>query len=31
MTTADAMIAYLRNLAEPLHYESCNRYFRYEE
>lgn len=31
MTTADAMIAYLRNLSEPLHYESCNRYFRYEE
>lgn len=31
MTTADAMIAYLRSLAVPLHYESCNRYFRYEE
>ena len=31
ISTADAMIQYVRNLAEPLHYESCNRYFRYEE
>jgi len=31
MTTADAMIAYLRDLAEPLHYEECGRYYRYED
>ena len=31
ISTADAMIQYVRNLTEPLHYETCNRYFRYEE
>lgn len=31
MTTADAIIAYLRNLSEPLDYKECSRYFRYEE
>jgi len=31
LTTADAMIQYVRNLAEPLSYDSCSRYFRYEE
>ena len=31
ISTADAMIQYVRNLTEPLHYESCNRYFRYQE
>lgn len=31
ISTAYAMIQYVRNLTEPLHYESCNRYFRYEE
>lgn len=31
MTTADAMIAYVRNLTEPLHYVSCDRFFRYRE
>lgn len=31
ISTADAIIQYVRNLTEPLYYESCNRYFRYEE
>ena len=31
LTTADAMIQYLRNLNEPLNYENCDRFFRYEE
>lgn len=31
ISTADAMIQYVRNLTDPLHYESCNRYFRYNE
>ena len=31
ISTADAMIQYVRNLTAPLHYESCNRYFRYQE
>ncbi len=29
ITTAEAMIEYVRNLSEPLHYESCSRYYRY--
>lgn len=31
LTTAEAMIEYLKNLSEPLHYESCSRFFRYEK
>ncbi|MDT8401700.1 MAG: bifunctional UDP-sugar hydrolase/5'-nucleotidase [Bacteroidales bacterium] len=31
MSTADAMIQYVRDLTVPLHYENCNRYFRYQE
>jgi len=31
MTTAEAIIAYIRSLSEPVHYESCDRYFRYED
>ncbi|MDZ7738460.1 MAG: 5'-nucleotidase [Bacteroidales bacterium] len=29
ITTAEAMIQYLRNLDVPVSYDSCNRYFRY--
>lgn len=31
ISTADAMIQYVRSMTEPLLYESCNRFFRYEE
>ncbi|MBS0010629.1 MAG: 5'-nucleotidase C-terminal domain-containing protein [Bacteroidales bacterium] len=31
MTTADAIIQYVRNLTGPLHYETCGRYYRYAE
>ncbi|HKL66697.1 MAG TPA: bifunctional UDP-sugar hydrolase/5'-nucleotidase [Bacteroidales bacterium] len=31
ITTAEAIISYLRNLSEPIDYPKCNRYFRYEE
>lgn len=31
LTTAEAMIEYVRNLTGPLHYESCSRFFRYKE
>ncbi|MFO7756447.1 MAG: 5'-nucleotidase C-terminal domain-containing protein [Bacteroidales bacterium] len=31
ITTAEAMIHYLRELDVPLSYDSCNRYFRYRD
>lgn len=31
VTTAEAMIQYLRDIDVPLSYDSCNRYFRYRD